>query len=103
MLRFLSFAPRLAAFFFFAATATFFVLNPAAFEKLNLLNILQFNIKGVNYAFVMALFAYALPGALLTGYFGWHLVHSPARFRVESVLLLLAGTLLLQLVLCQVN
>ena len=45
----------------------------------------------------MSLFAYALPGGLLTGYFGWQLVRVPGRFRVEAGLLLVAGTLLLQL------
>jgi hypothetical protein len=94
---FLPFTPRLAAFFFFAAATMFFMLNPAAFEKLDVLNVLQFNMQGVKYAFVMAWFAYALPGALLTGYFSWHLLRSPARFRVEIVLLLLAGSFLLQL------
>ena len=97
MSRFLSLAPRLAAYLFFAAATVFFVLNPSAFQKLDALNVLQFNLRGVNYTLVMALFAYALPGALLTGYFGWRLVRAPARFRVESALLLVAGTLLLQL------
>ena len=97
MPRFLYLAPRLAACFFFAAAATFFVLNPSAFQKLDALNVLQFNLRGVDYAVVMSWFAYALPGTLLTGYFGWQLVRAPARFRVEAVLLLVAGTLLLQL------
>lgn len=97
MPRFLSLAPRLAACLFFAAATTFFALNQPAFQKLNALNLLQFNLQGVNYAVVMSLFAYALPGALLTGYFGWQLVRAPGRFRVEAVLLLVAGTLLLQL------
>lgn len=97
MLRFLSLAPRLAACLFFIAATTFFVLNPAAFQKLGILNVLQFNLQGVSYAFVMALFAYALPGLLLTGYFGWQLVREPASDRLEAVLLLLAGTLLIQL------
>ena len=97
MPRFLSLAPRLAAYFFFAAATTFFVLNPEAFQKLGIINVLQFNLQGVNYAFMMALFAYALPGMLLTGYFGWQLAREPARFRVEAALLLVAGTLLVQL------
>ena len=97
MPRFLYLAPRLAACFFFAAAATFFVFDPSAFQKLDALNVLQFNLQGVNYAVVISLFAYALPGTLLTGYFGWQLVWAPARFRVEAVLLLVAGTLLLQL------
>lgn len=97
MPQFLSLAPRLAATIFFAAATTFFVLNPAAFQKLNALNVLQFNLQGVDYAFIMALFAYALPGALLTGYFGWHLLHSPARLRGPAALLALASTLLIQL------
>lgn len=97
MTRSLSLVPKLAAGSFFAAAAAFFVLNPLAFKQLDALNLLQFNLPGVNYAFVMALFAYALPGALLTGYFGWHLVHAPARFRAEAAVLLVAGTLLLQL------
>jgi hypothetical protein len=97
MPRFLSLAPRLAACFFFTAATIFFVFNPAAFQKLGILNVLQFNLQGVNYAFVMALFAYALPGLLLTGYFGWQLVRGPAPFRVEDALLVLAGTLLIQL------
>ena len=53
--------------------------------------------QGVNYAVVISLFAYALPGTLLTGYFGWHLVKAPARFWVEAALLLVAATLLFQL------
>ena len=97
MPRFLYLAPRLAACFFFAAAATFFFLNPSAFQKLDALNVLQFNLQGVSYAVVMSLFAYALPGTLLTGYFGWQLVRGVPRFRVEAVLLLVAGTLLLQL------
>ena len=97
MPRFLSLAPRLAAYFFFAAATTFFVLNPAAFQKLGIINVLQFNLQGVNYAFVMALFAYTLPGVLLTSYYGWQLTQRPAQFRVESALLLVAGTLLVQL------
>ena len=97
MSQFLHIAPRLASFLFFAAAATFFVLNPSAFQKLDALNVLQFNLQGVSYAVVMSWFAYALPGALLTGYFGWQLIRVPARFRVEAVLLLIAGTLLLQL------
>jgi hypothetical protein len=97
MPRFWPLVPRLAAGLFFAATATFFVLNPAAYKRLDALNVLQFNLHGVNFAFVMAVFAYALPGVLLTSYFSWHLVHLPTRFRVEVVLLLVASTLLLQL------
>lgn len=97
MPRFLSLAPRLAAYCFFVAATTFFVLNPAAFRNLGGLNVLQFNVQGVNYAFVMALFAYALPGLLLTSYYGGQLAQEPARFRVESALLLGASTLLVQL------
>ena len=97
MPRFLSLAPRLAAYFFFAAATTFFVLNSAAFQKLGIINVLQFNVQGVNYTFVMALFAYALPGLLLMSYYGWQLAQQPARFRVESALLLGASTLLVQL------
>ncbi|QIX59959.1 hypothetical protein HER32_01630 [Hymenobacter sp. BT18] len=97
MPRFLPLAPRLAAYLFALAVAAFFFLNPAAFQKLAAVNLLQFNLQGVKYAFIMSLFAYALPGVVLTGYFGWLLLRSPTRFRAPAALLALAGIILLQL------
>ena len=89
--------PPTGSLLFLCCIGCFFRPQPSAFQKLDALNVRQFNLQGVNYAVVMSVFAYALPGILLTGYFGWQLVRAPARFRVEAALLLVAGTLLLQL------
>jgi hypothetical protein len=97
MHRRLALLPRLATFLFLFAALAFFVLNPDAFGKLPILNLLEFNLQRVNYTFIMSLFAYTIPGILMTFYFGWHLVKSSTYLRAEAAILLVSSTLLIQL------
>jgi hypothetical protein len=81
---------------FFFASVLFFYLNPKAFQKINDINLLQYNLQGVSYTFIMSLFAYVVPSILMIFYYIFYLLKF-RKLSPEITILILASTLLLAL------
>jgi len=78
---------------FFVSMLVFFTLNVKAYAQVALLNLLQFNVKGVEYAFIPGIFGYALVGAtiILLWVSVWHTV---PKVKAAALVFALSGILL---------
>ncbi|SHL98711.1 hypothetical protein SAMN02746009_03755 [Hymenobacter psychrotolerans DSM 18569] len=78
---------------FLTSCATFAFFRPEFIDNLKYLSVLQVNIQGASYAFIMSLFAYTVPGILICMYW-WRIFSYKNSMKSESIIFGFTGILL---------
>lgn len=87
---------------FYLSCLIYFSISTNVYKNMDVLNILQLNIKGVYYHFIIAIFGYAIPGTMSV--FLWiYIARKFIIIRKQVIPLLIAGCILISLSFVQYN